>query len=140
MIPPPLRPMTPGDSLVFDSQQGENEGGSRIVDPSSSPRPLDYQEPLTPSNIGRVSTDFSLGSQTLFNDIGLSISPPRLGFERYFLKVQAVQIRPTPAPSPLLKGGLQRQEMNPSRLSSLKTSKYNFNPHRSSGKKCRCFV
>ena len=98
--------MTPGDSLVFDSQQGENEGGSRVVDSFSSPGPLDYHEPLTPSDVGRVSTDFSYGSQTSFNDMGSSISPSRLGFERYFLKAQAEQIRPTPAPSSLLKGGL----------------------------------
>src|ERR1700761_1942621 len=104
MIPPRLRPMTPSDSLVFDPQQGENEGVSRVVDSFSSPGPLDYHEPLTPSNVGRVSTDFSFGSQTSFNDTGWSISPSR--FERYFLKARAKQIRSTLAPFSLLKGGL----------------------------------
>src|ERR1700761_1384077 len=106
MIPPRLRPMTPGDSLVFDSQQGENDGGSQVVNSISSAGPLDYHEPLTPSNVGWVSTDFSFGSQPSFNDMGSSISPSRLGFERYFLKAQSEQIRPTPTPSSLLKGGL----------------------------------
>jgi hypothetical protein len=68
--------MTPDDSLVLVSQQRENEGRSGTVGHSSSPGPLDCQELLTPRNVGQVSTDFSLGSQTSFNDMGSSISPP----------------------------------------------------------------
>ena len=56
----------------------------------------------------------------------------QLGFERYFLKVQVaqiqVQIRLTSAPS------LQRLGTSPSRLDSLKTTRY-FNFRHSSGKR-----
>jgi hypothetical protein len=36
-------------------------------------------ERIRPRNVGQVSTDFSLRSQTFFNDMGTSISPPLVG-------------------------------------------------------------
>ena len=110
-------------SLALASQRRENED----------------QEPVTSRNGGRVSTEVSMVSQFAkwHGFVTVCLAYLQLGFERYFLQIQAVQIqvqtRLAPAPS------LQRLETNPSRPNSLKTTRY-FNFHLSSGKRRRCSV
>ena len=75
IIPPLLRPMTPDDSLVLVSQQGENEGRSGTVGLSSSPGPLESwtaknsKHPGIWTGVDRFSLGPSLGLQTSFNEI-----------------------------------------------------------------------
>ena len=88
--------MTPGDLLVFASQQREDEGGEGIADSPSSFGPSDFQEPVTPSNGERVSTDLSLGSPSSPNDIGSS-HHLQLGFERHFLFFRFKRYNPSNA-------------------------------------------